>query len=661
MKFTFRTLAALCSVAVAFNTGCSDSGSGNDSSDNVTPIFDGANKSDTASIQPVSADKSDLSEPSAVTAKITFDSGSAAVDGASGVKVSGSTVTINSAGVYQLSGSSTDGKVIVDCDKDSEVTLMLNGLDLTSASGSAIVCEKAKKLTLWLCSDSENVISDTANYTFAEGETEPDAAVYSKCDMVISGFGRLTVNGNYADAIKCKDGLKLCTEEAGAICVNSVGDGIKGRDYVALLGGAVTVNCGGDGIKSTNSENDGLGYISIESGTVSITSGQDAIQAETELLISGGTINAITGGGSETVQLSTDGEFDGRHGGFFMEGGKPFDFGSLTNENGEQAVSMKGLKAGSRVIIDGGKIDADCADDAIHANGSVTINSGDISLASGDDGIHSDVTLTINDGEIYISSSYEGLEAKSVEINGGTIDLTAFDDGINAGGGDNGGFLGMDAGSDEYFINITGGSVTVNAAGDGIDSNGTIALSGGSLVVFGPTNGANGAIDYNNSFAVSGGTLIALGSRQMAQAPSTMSQPCLSIYANAAAGSEIEVRSADGTVVIGVETPKAVESLIFSSDKFVVGEAYSIYCDSTLLAQVTAEDGVSGGGASGSGFGNFGGRPVGEVPRDKPSGDYPKPNRDENPDGTAPSDNPFGGRGHSSVPQDAALTAMIFG
>ena len=92
----------------------------------------------------------------------------------------------------------------------------------------------------------------------------------------------------------------------------------------------------------------------------------------------------------------------------------------------------------------------------------------------------------------------------------------------------------------------------------------------------------------------------------MAQTPSTLSQPCLSISAQVAANSVIEVR--DGNeVLFSVTTPKNAQSLIFSSDKLKVGTDYGIYAGGNLITTVTAEEGVSGNGGMGGGFGGHGG------------------------------------------------------
>ena len=149
---------------------------------------------------------------------------------------------------------------------------------------------------------------------------------------------------------------------------------------------------------------------------------------------------------------------------------------------------------------------SDCADDALHSNGNITIGGGTFNISSGDDGIHADTILTINNGEINITTSAEGLEANGVEINGGVISLRAYNDGINA--------CDNSATGTTPYISISDGSITSNADGDGIDSNGTVSMSGGTLVVFGPTSNRDGALDYDISFAMCGGTLIALGDRK---------------------------------------------------------------------------------------------------------------------------------------------------
>lgn len=597
MRSGYKALAALCSLALSVNTGCSGSRNSDISLPEGTataiPTID-TSESDVTVYHSVS--EKDLTPSSDCVSAVAFTSSGAQCMG-SGVSANGNVVTITAAGSYSISGNCADGQLVIDCGNDDDVYLVLNGLDLTCSNGPAILCSKANKLTITLNENTVNTISDGTDYS-SDAADETGAALFSKDTLVINGTGTLNVNGVYKDGIKSKDGLKLC---GGNINVTATEDGLIGKDYILAAAGNITVNSGLDGLKSTNSTDSTKGYINLSGVTCTIVSGNDGIQAETSLTISDCDINITAGGGSETVNItaSDDKGFGmGHFRDFSTDGSNSFDFSNLTDSSGNSTESMKGIKAGTSITIKSGNLTIDTADDSVHSNGSITINGGVLTLATGDDGIHADSLLTINDGEISISKSYEGLEAPGIEITGGTISLVAVDDGLNANGNSN------DLGYTPY-ITISGGSITSNASGDGVDSNGTISMSGGTLVVFGPTDNANGALDYDQSFALSGGTLMAFGSSGMAQAPSTLSQPCLSIYSNAPADSTIEVRDEEDNVILSAITPKACQSLIFSSPDLVSGTVYSIYADDELLATVTATDGVSGGGASGYGYGTW--------------------------------------------------------
>lgn len=597
MKSGIRTLAALCSIAFSVTTGCTTE-TRSTSSDSITEEAVSSQVSgsaDSGTIKTIlrTVSENDMHPVTKAGNSIVFKKDGAEIKG-NGISTNGNTVTITQKGYYSVSGSCPNGQLVIDCGKNDDVFILLDGVKLTCADAPALFCKKAGKVTLTLTEGSKNYLSDGSGYSAEAGE-ETGAALFSQADLVINGTGTLDITGIYKDGIKGKDGLKIC---GGAINVNAAEDGIIGKDYLIAAGGNITINSGLDGIKSTNSSDTEKGYISITGGEYSLTCGNDGIQAETTLDISDGIIQIITGGGSSTVSHPSG--QDGGHWGNFH--GKDnnrdsFDFSSLSNDEGLSTASMKGLKAGSSINITGGEITTDCADDAIHSNGTVSINGGNFQISSGDDGIHADTTLTISDGEIDIINSYEGLEASGIEINGGIIRLNAIDDGINA--------CDSTTGDTTPYITISGGCITANAAGDGIDSNGTVSMSGGTLVIFGPTSGADGAIDYEKSFALSGGTLIAFGSKRMAQAPSTLSQPCISIYAETEANSTIEVRTADRKLIISTVTPKECNSLIFSSPQFINGETYNIIINGETTATVTVSDGVSGNGATGFSFGSW--------------------------------------------------------
>jgi hypothetical protein len=146
--------------------------------------------------------------------------------------------------------------------------------------------------------------------------------------------------------------------------------------------------------------------------------------------------------------------------------------------------------------------------------------------------------VTIDNGNFDIIKSYEGIEGAFITINGGDIRLVSSDDGINAAGGNDG--SGQQQGRDKfssagnYEVRITGGYIFIDAAGDGLDSNGSLNIDGGTIIVNGPTNNGNGPLDYNGTSNITGGILIAAGSSGMAQAPqASSSQNSLLVYYSA--------------------------------------------------------------------------------------------------------------------------------
>ena len=144
----------------------------------------------------------------------------------------------------------------------------------------------------------------------------------------------------------------------------------------------------------------------------------------------------------------------------------------------KDTTSIKGIKAGTQLVLNDGTYDIDGGDAALHSNGNLAVNGGTYTLSSGDDGIHADANATISGGSIDIIRSYEGIEGLSIDITGGEIAVHASDDGMNAAGGnDSSGFAGPGPGGDQFaategaYIHIGGGKLEVDAVGDGIDSN----------------------------------------------------------------------------------------------------------------------------------------------------------------------------------------------
>ncbi|MBX3010983.1 MAG: carbohydrate-binding domain-containing protein [Caldilineaceae bacterium] len=510
---------------------------------------------------------------SAAEVPITLQDDASMIAG-EGATVDGNIVTITSAGTYRLSGTLTDGQVVVDTKDEEVVRLILSGVNIHHSSNAALAILNAEKVVIVLADQSENYLSDGATYLFPDAETdEPNAALFSDVDLTITGTGALTVDALYNDGIASKDGLVI---DGGIITVNAADDGIRGKDYLVINDGQLTINAQGDGLKADEDEDTTKGYITIAAGQFTITAGGDAITADNNVAITGGEFILTTAGGSNAV-ISED-------------------------------LSAKGIKAAVAVVIDGGNFTINAADDGLHSNTDLVINGGTFTIASGDDAIHADGAVVINQGEIQITQSYEGIEGATITINDGTIHLVSSDDGINVAGGNDAegtnqprGPRGGQSDPTTYrgsnYLYLNGGYIVVDASGDGIDVNGAIVMTGGVVIVNGPTMQMNGALDYDAFFQLTGGWLVAAGSSGMAQAPGNAStQPALLINLTAAqpAGTLVHLEDSAGNDILTFAPMKGYQSIAFSSAELVTGETYTLYLGGSTTG--TAQDGLFQGG-----------------------------------------------------------------
>ncbi|MFP7288086.1 carbohydrate-binding domain-containing protein [Shouchella clausii] len=627
-----------------------------------------------AAVQPASVNTADLvsfdeDDTSAQwsadnSTSIAFSGTTVAVSG-TGAAFADGVVKITAGGTYVLTGTLSEGQVVVDVQDDSNVQLVLNGADLHNSSSAPVYIKEAGKVIMTLQGGTTNSVSDGKTYVFEDETTdEPSAAIFSKADLTINGTGALTVEANYKDGITGKDDVKIVS---GVIEVQAADDGIVGKDLVAIKDGSFTIRAEGDGIKSTNSEEADKGFIAISAGTFDIEAGSDGIQAETRLVADNGTYKILTGGGSGNAEVKAENDFGGKGGGMFggrdgqlppdgtvpgegtvppepsvgsqsglapaapqaadpaanngaasaapaanngTEGTAPAASGSETTQQADgngstdstatesESASAKGLKAGGDLILNGGGYTIDSKDDALHSNSSVSVTGGEMEIAAGDDGVHADNVTAISGGKIDITKSYEGIEGGNIVISGGETHVTASDDGVNVAGGNDANAAAGTARQDDFsstgshLLTLSGGYLYVDAAGDGLDSNGSITMSGGTVVVNGPTNDGNGALDYDGTFEITGGDLIVAGSAGMAQAPSDESgQPAVSMTFTESqkTGTLVHLQDTAGNTIATFAPAKDFRSVVISSSKLKVGTTYTLSTGGTSTG--TAVDG----------------------------------------------------------------------
>lgn len=615
---------ALGGCAVAGASGGSDTAA---TSETVSTLS--ATSVDTSLLEATPLDTTDMftdrdlegtwDESEAVAIELS-DTGSTA--SGEGVSVDGSTVTITAEGTYVVSGTLSEGQLVVDADENAKVQIVLSSANITSASSAALYVKSADKVFVTLASGTNNSLATTGDYV-AIDDNNIDAALFSKEDLTINGQGTLTVSSAAGHGIVSKDDLKVCS---GTITVEAAKQALSANDSVRIAGGVLNLTSGTDAIHAENTEDTTKGYIYVADGVISITATGDALEASSTTQIDGGTISG---------------------------------------------TCAKGVKADGDVVILGGTINLTGTDDTVHANGNVGIWGGTLALSSGDDGIHADNQCGIAGGTITVTESYEGLEGLTVLILDGDIGVHASDDGINAAGGsdtgaedaaaqeqlglegmgpgaaemdnfggvgamggdaaadgtagdtdaagavpggaapsdmsgaaagDAGAMPGGDAGATGAMpggdmaggmfgategadITISGGTIAVYAEnGDGLDSNNTLNVTGGTVYVYGPENDGNSALDYDGSASVTGGTVVAIGMSGMAQgfgSDSTQGSALLTL--NSTVTGEVTLKDASGNTILSFTTDKSFNSIVVSCADMEASGTYTLEAGSETL------------------------------------------------------------------------------
>ncbi len=536
--------------------------------------------------------KTDYDEATAIIIELK---GNSAIASDNSVKISGSTITITKDATHIISGSLSDGMIIVDAPDTAKLQLVLNNADITSKTSAPLYIKEADKVFVTLIGDNDLASGDS--FTDID-DNNIDGTVFSKQDLTFNGEGTLTVSSPAGHGIVGKDDIVFA---GGSYTITSASHGIQANDSVRIKGATISADTGKDGIHAENTDDTAKGFVYISSGTVKIESEGDGISSSSYIQIDDGTFEINAGGGYENGTKEHSDNFGQFGGGGGMHGGGGMRPGSrgaegmtltTTAADDDNSTSMKGIKSGNSLLISGGTFTIDSADDSIHSNISATINGGTFQIASGDDAIHAENTLTATNGKVNISNCYEGLEALHIKVSGGDIKLKASDDGLNAAGGtDNSGM----GGRDEFFgsgkggmgggmssnsngsIVVSGGTLYINSSGDGMDANGTLEITGGHTTVVGPTQGDTATLDYDKSGTITGGTFIGTGASNMAQSFSSSKQGVIAVSVGSqSANTTIVLKDKNGKELISYAPELSFQVVILSTPEMKTGETYTI-------------------------------------------------------------------------------------
>ena len=452
--------------------------------------------------------------------------------------------------------------------------------------------------------------------------------VTSAGDGVDAGDGPVEISGGQitvlsqaddCDAIKCGG---VITIAGGAVDLTVEGDQSKGLNApdVQLTGGVVTIGTSGGAVL----EPSGSGYdpsyctaikvdnLALLDGcqltiTATGTAGR-GISSDGDIVIQSGSLSVTSSGGGGVYTdpdgaldaytgpcLNADGDVTLSGGAVALAhsgaGGKGISGdGDLTIGAVASSPTLHVTTTGVRIALGDGEY---AEAKAVSVDSTITIDNGELTISSADDAIKSKYRLEVNGGLVNVTSALEGLESPNLFINGGEVRVTSTDDGLNA-------TYGVDSeASDGSVLTINGGYLYLNAvSGDGIDSNGSLTIAGGTIVVHGPPAQPEVGLDVNGTFLENGGfTVVSQINSNMLETPSgssTQRSVLLRRTQTLAAGTLFHIASSTGDPLVTFAPAHNHSSILLSTANLVAGTTYRVYTGGTCTG--TVRDGLYTGG-----------------------------------------------------------------
>lgn len=492
--------------------------------------------------------------------QITLADQTATVTG-QGASFSDQTVTITQAGTYVLTGSGKNIKLVVEAADTDQVHLVFQNLTL-EGEGTLLRINKAQEVVISLVEGSQNALTESQ----ASDDEEVKATIHSQVPLTLNGTGNLTLTALTKNALEVEDDLKVL---GGTYTVKAANHGFKAEGALDIEAATLTIEAGKDGLHAEHDETTERANISLNPTQLSIAATEDGVDAGNELTIKGGTI---------TVSQSEEG----------------LEARVIRQLGGD--VTIKSSDDGVNASAGSSSKTTDTSATSKTTDASATSNTADTSSSAGQ--------ATTDSGTTSSSASQATADpAATSQADQANKDKNATPPSPPAGqappqGGQppqNGqGPGGMPPGGQEESdpslqIILEGGTLTIDAEGDGIDSNGTVSISGGSLVVNGSVQGGNGPLDAAGDITITGGTVWALGTSDMLQGFAQGSTQA-SITANIAgtAGQTLIILDANGKEVVRQTASKDFKAVIMSSADLVDGQTYTIQVEGTTQTTTAA-------------------------------------------------------------------------
>ena len=506
--------------------------------------------------------------------QVTLAAQTATVTG-QGASFSDQTLTITQAGTYVLTGSGKNIKLVVEAADTDQVHLVFQNLTL-EGEGSLLRINKAQEVVISLAEGSQNALTESQ----ASDDEKVKATIHSQVPLTLNGTGNLTLTALTKNALEVEDDLKVL---GGTYTVKAANHGFKTEGALDIQAATLSIEAGKDGLHAEHDETTERANISLNPTQLSIAATEDGVDAGNELTIKGGTITVSQSeeglearvirqlGGDVTIKSSDDG-VNASAG----SSSKTTDMSTTSKTTEASATSNSADTSPSASQATSNS--ADTSPSASQATSDSATASAPNSQATADPAATSQ-TEPVNKDKNQTPPAPPSGQAPP---QGGQPPQN----GQGPGGMPPGG---QEESDPSLQIILAGGSLTVDAEGDGIDSNGTVTISGGSLVVNGSVHDGNGPLDASGDITITGGTVWALGTSDMLQGFAQGSTQA-SITANIAgtAGQTLIILDANGKEVARQTASKDFQAVIMSSADLVDGQTYTIQVDGTTQTATAA-------------------------------------------------------------------------
>lgn len=215
--------------------------------------------------------------------KFTLDSDNTKIISDS-IQVSWQIITIKKSWNYEFTWTLNNWQIVVETEDEKDVQIILNNVNITSQSSSAILVNNSNRTVINLASLSNNTLIDAKEYSNKNDDSE-NAAIYSKDDLVINWNWTLNVTWNYNDWITSKDKLYI---DSWTINITAKDDWIRWKDYILINSWNINIDSKWDSLKSDNEEK---GTVLINGWNIEISSWDDGIHAEQYIVINSWNVN----------------------------------------------------------------------------------------------------------------------------------------------------------------------------------------------------------------------------------------------------------------------------------------------------------------------------------------------------------------------------------